>query len=349
MKKIILTGGGTAGHCTPNVALIPYLKNHFDKIYYLGSKNGIERSIIEKENIEYYAIDCAKLNRKLTIDNLKIPFKLINGIRQATKLIETLKPNVIFSKGGYVSLPTVIAGFIKKIPVISHESDLTIGLANKISGFTCKKILTSFPETANQLKNGIYVGPPLKKSLYSVNPLNAFKYFGLDSNKTVLLVTGGSQGSKIINETLQLALPHLTQKFHVLHICGKNNYKPINIKGYYQYEFIEKMEYAYAITSICITRAGSNTLFELLSQKIPCLVIPLPKGASRGDQILNAQYFYKKNAINLLLQDNLTTNSLIKKTIETYENKELYYRSMDKLDIKDACPKIAEIILNYVK
>ncbi len=223
MATIILTGGGTAGHVTPHLAILPYLKKDFDKIYYIGSENGIEKEIVERAGIKFYSTPCVKLIRKFTLKNLRIPFTLINGVRKAEKLIDLLKPDVIFSKGGYVALPTVIAASKKRVPVIAHESDLTVGLSNRITAKYCKKVLTSFPDTANTLKNGEFVGAPIRRSLFAVKKSDAVNYFNFKKEKPILLVTGGSSGAKFINEVLRNSLEYLLKTFNVIHICGKGN------------------------------------------------------------------------------------------------------------------------------
>ncbi len=350
MATIVLTGGGTAGHCTPHLAILPYIKNNFDKIYYIGSEKGIERDIISKTDIPYYSVPCAKLNRNITsVSNLTMPFSVLKGIHTAGKLLDKLKPDVIFSKGGYVSIPTVIAGSKRKIPVITHESDYTLGLANKISARYCKKILTSFPETANHLKKGEYVGSPIRKELFSTDRESALKTFGFSGNKPVLLVTGGSQGAKIINDTLRNSLDDLLPKYDILHVCGKNNLaENFNRKGYLQTEYVNQMEKAFACASVCISRAGSNTLFELMSLKIPCLLIPLPKGTSRGDQILNASYFQKLGLTAVLPQENLTEKSLVFSINSVYSNRFNLQRNFDNFPVKDSSRAISRILLDAI-
>ena len=350
MATIILTGGGTAGHCIPNVALLPYLKNDFSKIYYFGSKDGIEKEIIENQEIPYYEIPCAKLDRSFKFKNLFIPFSVISGISKAGKLLDKLSPDIVFSKGGYVSVPTVIAAHKRKIPVIAHESDYTVGLANKITSRYCKKVLTSFPETAKTLKNGEYVGPPLKRSLFTpVDKKQILQNFGLTGNKPILLVTGGSQGAKPINQALIKSLPALLPKYEIIHICGKGNLnKEIKRKGYFQTEFSNKIENAFKVASVCITRAGSNTLFELISLKVPCILIPLSNNATRGDQILNAEYFQKLGVVNVLPQNVLTAESLVLAVNSTYSNRQNLIKNMEKHPVKDACRQISRIIADYL-
>ena len=347
MATIILTGGGTAGHCTPHLALLPYLKKDFDKIYYIGSEFGIERKIIESYGIEYFYVDSAKLNRSFTLKNFTIPFKVLKGINQASKLISKLKPDVIFSKGGYVALPVVVAGKRKKIPVVSHESDYTVGLANKLTSKYCKKVLTSFPSTAKQIKNGEFVGSPIRQNLFGVSKTQAKKFFGFTDNKPILLVTGGSQGATAINTCLRQALPKLLETFNVLHVCGKGNLdKKIKQKGYVQVEYLDKMENAFACASVCLSRAGANTLFELMALNLPCLLIPLPKGVSRGDQILNATYFYKLGLTSILFQEMLTPESLVNQINATYTNRENLKQNFVKHPVKDASREISRIIVD---
>lgn len=350
MSTIVLTGGGTAGHVTPHLAILGYLKKDFDKIIYIGSKNGIERSLITQANIEYYDVPCVKLKRKFSFSNLKIPFTLALGIKKAGKILDKIKPDVIFSKGGYVALPVVLAGAKRKIPIISHESDYTVGLANKISARYSVKNLTSFPHTARTIKKGVYVGAPIRQKVFNKITQNNYSEFGFSGKKPVLLVTGGSQGAKVINVNLRKALPKLTEKFDIIHICGKGNLdNSINNKAYYQVEYISDIERAFSITSICVSRAGSNTLFELLSINVPTLLIPLPKGVSRGDQVLNAEYFEKLGVVMVLNQNVLSEDSLVTQIFATYNNRDVLLKNLKNTPIKDASRTISNIISSYKK
>lgn len=348
MATIVLTGGGTAGHCTPNIALLPYLKKDFDRIVYIGSENGIEKEIVKNANLEYFGVPCTKLKRGEIIKNLSIPFTLTHGIIKAGKILDKIKPDVVFSKGGFVSLPTVISAYRRKIPVISHESDFTVGLANKISARLSKKVLTSFPETAKTLKNGEFVGPPLRKEIFNSNKAESLKNFGFNGRKPILLVTGGSQGAKILNQTIRSALPYLLPKFDVLHICGKNNLiEEKTPHGYIQTEYVNNMEDALSIASVCVSRAGSNTLFELMSLKIPCVLIPLPKGTSRGDQILNANYFEKLGLACVVRQESLSEKSLFLAINSAYSNRLNFLRNFENYPIKDSSRQITRIIADH--
>ncbi len=350
MATIVLTGGGSAGHCTPHLAVLPYIKNHFDKIYYIGSENGIEREIIEREKIPYYFVPCAKLKRKISADNLTMPFTVIKGIIKAGKILDELKPDVIFSKGGYVSVPTVIAGKKRNIPIVSHESDYTVGLANKITARCCKKVLTSFPETAKTVKNGEFIGAPIRRLSKKIERKDALKIFGFSGKKPILLAVGGSLGATAINDVLRTALDGVLIDFDVIHVCGKGNVlDDLNRSGYFQTEFLSKIETAYAVTDVCVTRAGSNACFELLNLKIPCVFIPLPKGISRGDQVLNASYFEKYGLASVLSQDALTAQSLKNYVDATYANRFNLRKNFDKHPISDKSRQISRILCDYAK
>ena len=324
--------------------------NNFEKIYYIGSKDGIEKNIIQKQNIPYCSVPCVKFERKNLLKNTLIPIKIAKGIRASEKILENLKPDVVFSKGGYVSLPVVFACKKKKIPVITHESDFSLGLANKVSANICKKVLTTFPETAEKLSNGQYVGAPIRNMNSTTTNSEKLSLFGLKGIKPILLVTGGSQGSEIINSTVRQSLNQLLPVFDILHVCGKNKVDAnINKDGYVQIDFTDKISFAMDICTICISRAGSNTIFELLNKKIPSLLIPIPKGNSRGDQILNARYFQKKGMVSVLEQDCLTINSLINEVNALYSNRRNIKRNIEESPIKIANKEIADILIKYAE
>lgn len=347
-KTIVLTGGGTLGHCTPHFAILPHLKNYFDNIYYIGSYKGIERAAVEKENIPYYPVETVKLIRSFTPKNLKIPFALKKGVTEAKKILSELKPAVVFSKGGFVGLPVTIAAKKLKIPVIIHESDLSAGLANKISARAADKVLTTFPQTAKKFKNGEYVGSPVREDLFTATKSEGLKKYGSTGEKPVLLVTGGSLGATHINKLIISSLDGLTENFDVLLICGKNNLSGIKKAGFKETEFTD-MRFAYAAADICVSRAGSNTAFELACLKIPTLLIPLPKGVSRGDQVENAEYFKSSGAFDAANQNELTPNALVKKVNELYLKKDRYRKKCADLNFTPANKKIADILINAAK
>ena len=348
-KSIVLTGGGTAGHIMPNLALLPELKKHFDKIYYLGSTNSMEEKIIEKyKEIEFIAIPTTKFIRKLTIKNLAIPFKLIKGVYQTKKILKKLKPNVIFSKGGFVSVPVAIAGKKCNIPVISHESDLTMGLANKIILKYADKLCTTFEDTCKNNKKCICTGTPLREQIFNGNKCNIINKISYNKNKPFVLFFGGSLGSKNINKLVESSVDKLLEKYNVIHIVGKNNLNNINKKGYFSIEFVDNIEDYFDLADIVVCRGGANSLFELLALCKPMLIIPLSKSQSRGDQIENAEYFKRKNLSYVLREENMTTNTLLSSLENITKNKEKMLTKMKQENIKNANQKIVDIILKNI-
>lgn len=349
MKTILLTGGGTGGHVLPNLALLPELKKRFDKIYYIGS-DGLEKTLLlSYPEIEYHEITTVKLQRKFTFKNFSIPFKLLRSVSQAKKILKKLRPSVIFSKGGYVSLPVILAGAKLKIPCVTHESDLTLGLANKLMASHCDFVFTSFDTTAKTLKNGVYTGSPIKESLFSVSKSDALKKLGFSGKKPVLLITGGSKGSIKLNELAKNSREILGKTFDIIHLTGKGNKDDFTADYYYQAEFFPEAEIPFTACDIAITRGGANTLFELISLQKPSLVIPLPKANSRGDQILNAEYFSSKGLTKTLLQENATKSSFIYNITAFYKDYEIYKKRLSDYPVKSGNKLIADLLLKISK
>lgn len=351
MKKIILTGGGSAGHVTPNIALADKLKNSGWQIEYIGSSNGIEKDIIGKTDIPYYGIASGKLRRYFSLENFIDPFKVLYGIFQAFYTIKKIKPDIIFSKGGFVTVPVVIGGFLNKIPVVIHESDMTPGLANKISIKYAKKVCVSFPETLKYLpsEKGIYTGTPIRYEVTRGNKENGLKFSGLLSEKPILTVIGGSLGSQILNKSVREILDKLLEDFQIIHICGKGHLdKSLEDKnGYKQFEYInQELPDIFAITDIFVSRAGSNAIFEFLALKKPNLLIPLSKKASRGDQILNANSFKKQGYSEVLEEEQLNKETLYRYIKNVYENKNKYIDNMKLSPVKDSISEIINIIFS---
>lgn len=346
MKTIVLTGGGTAGHCIPHFAILSELNSHFDKIYYIGSYDGIEKELVSKKGLPYFCIPTVKLKRSLSISNLLIPFKLLNSVKEAEKILQKLKPTVVFSKGGFVGLPVTIASKNLSIPVVIHESDMTLGLSNKLASKYADYTLTSFEETASSVKNGVYVGSPIREELFTTNRLEAIKKYGFSGKKPVLLVTGGSLGARAINQAIINSIKTLTKTFSVIHVVGKGNLTNHFEKDYFQTEFTD-MKYALNASDVILSRAGSNTVFEILALKKPAVLVPLPKAQSRGDQIQNANYFYDKGLIKLLEQKNLTPETLIDAINKAYSEKERLISNIKNANLPIANAKITKILTQY--
>lgn len=349
MKRIILTGGGTAGHVTPNIALIPKLRDLGYDIQYIGSYNGIEKELIEPFGIPYHGISSGKLRRYFSVQNFTDPFRVVKGFSEARKLIKDLKPDVIFSKGGFVSVPVVLAGKRCKVPVIIHESDMTPGLANKIAIPSAVKVCCNFPETLDSLPKGkaVLTGSPIRQELLSGNKIAAMDMCGFTADKPVILVIGGSLGSVIVNNAVRKSLPRLLEKFHIIHLCGKGKTDDSlnDTKGYCQFEYIrDELRDIFALADIVISRAGANAICELLALRKPNLLIPLSAKASRGDQILNARSFERQGFSMVIEEEDLTEETLVSSVLDLYENRGSYIDAMRNSDQQDSIDTIISLI-----
>ena len=316
MKRIILTGGGTAGHVTPNIALLPRLKELNYDIHYIGSYNGIEKELIEQLGIDYHGISSGKLRRYFSLKNFSDPFRILKGLNEANKLMKSLKPDVVFSKGGFVSVPVVMAAKRHHIPTIIHESDMTPGLANKLSIPSATKVCCNFPETLEYLpkEKAILTGSPIRQELLSGSRKAALEFCGLTEDKPVILIIGGSLGSAVVNDAVRSILPELLQNFQVIHLCGKNKVDTSfnHLKGYVQFEYVQnELKDIFALTDIVISRAGANAICELLALRKPNLLIPLSANASRGDQILNARSFERQGFSIVIEEEDLSNEKLL--------------------------------------
>lgn len=349
MKKIVLTGGGTAGHVTPNIALIPYLKQEGYEIYYIGSKGGMEEELIKKCGIPYYGISSGKLRRYFDKKNFSDIFKVIKGIFQAKHLIHKIKPDVVFSKGGFVAVPVVIGAHMNKVNVVCHESDITPGLANKIAMPFAKAVCTTFPEAVKHIKDdkGIYTGTPIRDMLFTGSREKGLKICDFSGNKPVMLIMGGSQGSVKVNNSIRELLNKLLPKYDIIHLCGKGNVDE-SLKdraGYKQFEYIsDELPDIFAMSDFVVSRAGSNAICEFLALHKPMLLIPLGKNASRGDQILNAQSFKKQGFAEVIDEEKMTKGSLYDAINNVYDNRETYIENMKNSKASEGNKAVMEII-----
>lgn len=349
MKTIILTGGGTAGHVTPNIALLPRLKELGYSIYYIGSYNGMEKELIEKQNIPYFGISSGKLRRYFDPKNFSDPFKVLKGYTQARKLMRKLKPDVVFSKGGFVSVPVILAAKHAKVPSIIHESDMTPGLANKIAIPAASRVCCNFPETLSHLPEGkaVLSGSPIRSELLTGSREKAYTYTGLQKGKPVILIIGGSSGAKAINDAVRNLLPELLKNYQLIHLCGRGNIDASlqNMKGYVQYEYAnEELADLFALADLVISRAGANAICELLALHKPNILIPLSKNASRGDQILNANSFRKQGFSYVIEEEDLSDSTLSAAVKEVWEKKDAYTNAMANSQQMDAITTITDLI-----
>lgn len=349
MKHIVLTGGGTAGHVTPNIALIPTLQEKGYTISYIGSYEGIEKKLIEEMGIPYYGISSGKLRRYFDLKNFSDPFRVLKGFSEAKKLLKQLKPDVVFSKGGFVTVPVVVAAKRCKIPAIIHESDMTPGLANKLCIPSAAKVCCNFPETVKNLpeNKAVLTGTPIRQELMNGSKEAARAFCGFHDQKPVLMVIGGSLGAASVNENIRKILPELLKEFQVIHLCGKGKMDEslCNTEGYVQYEYIkQELPDLFALADVVISRAGANAICELHALHKPNLLIPLSAKASRGDQILNARSFERQGFSMVLEEEEITEETLLNAIKELYANRQTFIDTMAGSSEMDSIRQITSLI-----
>jgi UDP-N-acetylglucosamine--N-acetylmuramyl-(pentapeptide) pyrophosphoryl-undecaprenol N-acetylglucosamine transferase len=354
MKKILLTGGGTAGHVTPNIALIPVFRKSGWDITYIGSYEGIEKGLIEKCNVPYFGIASGKLRRYFSWKNFSDAFNVLKGIGEAKKILEKEKPDIVFSKGGFVSVPVVRASKKLKIPVVIHESDMTPGLANRLSFSAATKILCNFPETMRYLPKdkAIFTGTPIREELFRGDAEKGRQFCHFNDKKPIILVVGGSTGAKAVNDAVRNLLPTLLERFQVAHLCGKGktDMKYNHTVGYEQYEYISaELADMLACADIVISRAGANAICELLALRKPSILIPLSAKASRGDQILNAESFERQGFSYVIHEEDLTNETLLEGVNRVYKRRTEYIAAMQNAKQLNAAQSIYSIINDIVK
>ncbi len=353
MKKIVFTGGGTAGHVMPILALIEALRDQSIQLAYVGSKNGIEKKLAEENQIPYYQVSTGKLRRYFDLNNFIDPFRVLKGILEAKNILKNLKPDLIFSKGGFVSVPVVLAANWLKIPILLHESDYSPGLANKLTLRFADKILVTFSETLKYLpkEKTKLTGTPIRKELLNGDYSKGKFITGFD-DKPVIMIMGGSSGSQTINKVVRDSLDDLNSSFNIIHLCGKGNIRKdlIGEKGYKQFEFVtDELPHLFALTDLMVSRSGANTLYEILALKIPNILIPLPLSASRGDQILNAKSFQKEGFSVVLDEKDFDKETLVKKIENVYQNREKYIKKMIQTNLSDSNSLVLLEINKYLK
>ena len=349
MKRIVLTGGGTAGHVTPNIALLPRLQELNYEIHYIGSHDGIEKKLIEELGIPYYGISSGKLRRYFDPKNFTDPFRVLKGYGEANKLLKQLKPDVLFSKGGFVSVPVVLAAKRQHIPAIIHESDMTPGLANKICIPSADRVCCNFPETISHLPQGkaVLTGSSIRQELLTGDALAALQFTGLSADKPTILVMGGSLGAVAVNNAIRAILPRLLARFQVIHLCGNGKVDPTlnHMPGYVQYEYIKgELRHLFALSDMVVSRAGANAICELLALRKPNLLIPLSAAASRGDQILNARSFEKQGFSKVLEEESLTEELLYDTICQLFAERTDYIRAMEGSSQTNAIETIIRLI-----
>lgn len=348
-KKIILTGGGTAGHVTPNLALIPHLKERGYDIAYIGTRDGIEKKLLADYDIRYYGISAGKLRRYFDPKNFSDPFRVLKGFGDALKVLKEEKPDIIFSKGGFVSVPVIHAAHLKKIPCILHESDLTPGLANKLCIPFAKKVCCNFPETLQYLppEKTLLTGTPIREELRTGDAAAGRAFCNFTPDKPVIMVLGGSLGAKSINDCVRGAMDVLMKDFHIIHICGdeKMDNLKLTMPGYAQFEYVKsELKDLFALADVVVSRAGANSICELLALKIPNVLVPLSVKNSRGDQLLNARSFEAQGFSVVIEDEDLDEDILVEKIREVFQNRAAIIERMETSGQPDAIASILRLI-----
>ena len=347
-KKIVLTGGGTAGHVTPNLALVPYLQKEGYDLHYVGSVDGLEKKLIEDYGLPYFGIETGKLRRYFDPKNFTDPFRVIRGYRQSVAFLKEYQPDIIFSKGGYVSVPVTRAAGKLHIPTIIHESDMTPGLANKLCFGVANRICCNFPETMNMLPSSkaVLTGTPIREELFRGDREQGLALCGFSGDKKVLLIMGGSQGAASVNKAVLDNLQKLLEHFQIIHICGQGKMDNLRLTmdDYKQFEFVtDDLAHLLAAADVVVSRAGANAICELVALKKPNILVPLPKEQSRGDQILNAASF-EKQGFSKMIADDMLADVIVGEALKVCEESDKYIAAMEKSSQINAIPMILDMI-----
>lgn len=345
---VVLTGGGTTGHVAVNLALIPHLLARGYAVSYLGSKTGIERSLVaDFPEVTYYPISTGKLRRYFSFKNAADAFRVLHGILQARRILARLRPRVVFSKGGFVSVPVLYGARMNGIPSLTHESDVTPGLANRLCYRVVDKIFVTFEETMTLVpqNKGIYLGPIVRDQVKHGDRERGLATFGLSGRKPVLLVLGGSLGAGALNTLVRDNLDALLEHFDIVHGTGAGKDDPVLIRpGYVPRAYInEEMNDALAMADLIVSRAGSNAIFEFLYYRKPMVLLPLSSASSRGDQVQNAARFEKKG-FAVVLPEETAENNFVSTILSTYEQRAAICQNQEMFEFQDGIARILEEI-----
>ncbi|WP_066686570.1 undecaprenyldiphospho-muramoylpentapeptide beta-N-acetylglucosaminyltransferase [Christensenella intestinihominis] len=348
-KKIVLTGGGSAGHVTPNLALIPGLSGHGIEVHYIGTEEGIEHTLVH--GVPYHVIEAGKMRRYASAKNISDIFKIFKGYGQAKKILRSLRPDLVFAKGGFVSVPVAWAAAKLNIPVILHESDYTPGLANRLCTKKAQKICLSFDTRDAHDGKGILTGSPIRGDLLTGDRAAGLEKLGFSGSKPVLLIMGGSLGAQAINDAVDAGIEELTKRYSIVHLRGKGKLNPAldDNPDYRQFEYVEEgLNDIFAAADLALSRSGANAIFEFLALKLPALLVPLPLSASRGDQILNANYFQKRGYAKVLEQENLNRDTLLEALRDLEAHRQELVLNMAQSTEADGTSNVLNIILESI-
>lgn len=356
-RTIVLTGGGTAGHVIPNLALLPLLAAGGWRAEYIGSAAGIEKKLVAEAGLPFHGIASGKLRRYFDLKNFTDPFRVALGIAQAWRQLGRIRPKAVFSKGGFVAVPVVLAARMRGIPVILHESDLTPGLSNRLAIPFAAAVCASFPETLRHLpgEKAVLTGAPIRAELFRGERARGEAFLGLPAQggapgagpRPLLLIMGGSLGSRNLNAAVRAALPALSARYRIAHLCGKGGLDPAleGHPGYRQLEYVSaEMPDVLAAADLILSRAGSNAIFEFLALQKPHLLVPLPLSASRGDQILNARAFAAEGYSRVLAEEDIAPGRLEQELALLEAHAEMHREAMRKSPVRDGARLVMDVI-----
>lgn len=352
MKKcIVFTGGGTAGHVTPNLALMAHFQQEGWDMHYIGAETGVEKELVANRGVHWHAVQCGKLRRYFSWKNFTDPFRILTGLMQSLWTLNRVKPDIVFSKGGFVAVPVVVAAFMLRIPVVAHESDMTPGLANRLCLPFVDTLCVNFSATKVTHRKMRVTGLPLRAELFQGNAQKGREISGFTSDLPCLLIMGGSLGSRVLNAAVREALPTLLSSFQVIHLCGRGNLDSTltDTPGYYQLEYAsDTLPHLFAATSLVVSRAGANTLCELLALEKPHVLVPLSAKASRGDQIQNAAWAAGMGASVVIEEDSLTKDTLNAAIADASARRDALLNNIRAIGAANGTKAVAEVILEKV-
>lgn len=346
--KIVLTGGGTAGHVIPHMALIPELRQRECELHYIGTEEGIEKQLVA-DLMPYSGISAGKLRRYVSWQNLTDPLRVVKGFGQSVGVLRRVAPDIVFSKGGFVAVPVVMAARLCRIPVVVHESDISPGLANRLAAPFAAHICVTFPETLQTLgtSRATLTGTPIRQELLNGDRARGLRFLEADGTRPILLFMGGSLGAASINQCVARGLSQLLQEFFVVHITGKGQAgAALGAADYRRYEFLttELPDLLHA-ADLVVSRAGSNSIHELLALRKPHVLVPLSRKASRGDQVLNAASFASQGFCEVIQDEELTPEALLQALHTVWNDRAEYQQAMKAADQRDAVNSIIDIIM----
>jgi UDP-N-acetylglucosamine--N-acetylmuramyl-(pentapeptide) pyrophosphoryl-undecaprenol N-acetylglucosamine transferase len=352
-RMIVVTGGGTGGHIFPTIAVIGELKRRgYEEILWIGSKNGSEREWAKKVGVRYHGILAGKLRRYFSLRNFVDLFKVFWGTAQSFFLFCRKKPQIIFSKGGFVSVPPVLASRTFSVPVVTHESDTVPGLATRIISRCATAVCVSFQSTADFFpgRDVFFTGNPIREVVLQGSAERGVSWLGFEGNLPIVFAVGGSTGASAINETVWKMLEEGDLSFNLVHQCGRGNLNEglSGRKRYRQFEFLdEQMGDVLQAASVVVSRAGAGALYEIGLLKKASILIPLPLSASRGEQIENARYYEEHGACVVIPQESLTPELLkleIEELLSGSDRRERVGQAARQLVRENASEAIAGII-----